>query len=141
VSEQNVELHRRLIAAFNARDLEAIIAKSDPQIEYDSMMTVPGGDVYRGHEGMRRYFRDMQDAWGDEIRAEPEAYFDLGQHTLAVYVLRGRGQQSGAEVAMPFAQVIRWRDGLMLHFKAYPRREDALRDLGMSEESLEPIAP
>jgi hypothetical protein len=140
VSEQNVELHRSLIEAFNERDLEAIVAKSDPRIEYHSVMTVPGGDVYKGHDGMRRFFRDMDDAWG-QIRAEPEAYFDLGEHTLLFYVLHGRGQQSGAEVAMPFAQVIGWRDGLVLDLKIYAHREDALSDFGVSENALEPIAP
>jgi hypothetical protein len=29
----------------------------------------------------------------------------------------------------------------MVYGKAYVRREDALRDLGLSEDALEPIAP
>jgi hypothetical protein len=42
---------------------------------------------------------------------------------------------------MPFAQVAKWRDGLLIYWKAYVHREDALRDLGVSEDALEPIAP
>jgi len=141
VSEQNIELLRRASEAFNARDIEAFIALSDPSIEWNSQMTVPGGAVYYGHDGLRQYFRDMEDAWGDELRAEPEAYFDLGEQTLLFYVLRGRGRQSGAEVAMPLAAVARWRDGLCAYWKAYFHREDALRDLGVPEDALEPIAP
>ena len=141
MSEQNVELLRRASEAFNARDIEAFIALSDPSIEWNSQMTVPGGAVYHGHDGLRQYFRDMEDAWGDELRAEPEAYFDLGGQTLLFYVLRGRGRQSGAEVAMPLAAVARWRDGLCVYWKAYFHREDALRDLGVPEDALEPIAP
>jgi ketosteroid isomerase-like protein len=86
VSERNVELHRRAIEAFNARDTDALIELFDPQIEYHSAMTTPGGADYRGHDGMRRYFDDLEDAWGDEFRVEPEAYFDLGEHTLLLYV-------------------------------------------------------
>ena len=141
MSEQNVELLRRAGEAFNARDIEAFIALCDPSIEWNSHMTVPGGAVYHGHDGLRQYIRDMEDAWGDELRAEPEAYFDLGEHTLVFYVLKWRGRQSGAEVAMPFAQVAKWRDGLCVYWKAYVHREDALRDLGVSENALEPIAP
>ena len=141
MSEQNIELLRRASEAFNARDIEAFIALSDPSIEWNSQMTVPGGAVYHGHDGLRQYFRDMEDAWGDELRAEPEAYFDLGEQTLLFYVLRGRGRQSGAEVAMPLAAVARWRDGLCAYWKAYFHREDALRDLGVPEDALEPIAP
>jgi hypothetical protein len=42
---------------------------------------------------------------------------------------------------MPGAQVCRWRDGLLVYAMVYVHREDALRDLGVSEDALEPIAP
>ena len=68
-------------------------------------------------------------------------YFDLGQQTLLFYVLHGRGRKSGAEVAMQGAQLFRWHDGLGVYGKTYAHREDALGDLGLSEDALEPIAP
>jgi hypothetical protein len=37
--------------------------------------------------------------------------------------------------------VAKWRDGLAIYYKSYVNREDALRDLGVSEDELEPIAP
>jgi hypothetical protein len=37
--------------------------------------------------------------------------------------------------------VCKWRDGLIVYFKGYTHREDALTDLGVSEDALEPIAP
>jgi ketosteroid isomerase-like protein len=140
VSEQNVELHRRAIEAFNARDLGASIALCDPQIEFHSMFAAVEG-VYHGHDGLRRFRTDLEEAWGGQFRLEPEAYFDLGEYTVAFYALRGRGKQSGAEVALSGTHVFRWRDGLIVYFKAYAHREDALRDLGVSEDALEPIAP
>jgi hypothetical protein len=48
---------------------------------------------------------------------------------------------SGADVAMSYAQVMKWRDGLAVYFKGYAHKEDALRDLGVSEHALESIAP
>jgi ketosteroid isomerase-like protein len=141
VSQENVELHRRASVAYNAHDVEAVIAYFDPSVELHSAFAALAGGVYHGHDGMREYFRDLQEAWGDEIRSEVEAYFDLGADTLAFYVLYGRGRQSGAEVAMPLAQVIRWRDGLVVHFKVYAHREDALSDLGFAEDDLERIDP
>ena len=41
---------------------------------------------------------------------------------------------------MPAAQA-RWRDGLCAFFKAYRHREDALTELGVYEDGLEPIEP
>jgi hypothetical protein len=42
---------------------------------------------------------------------------------------------------MPVAAVSRWRDGLMVYMKAYVHPEDALSDLGVSEDELEPMDP
>src|SRR5450432_1975218 len=141
MSQANVKLHRRAAVAYNTHDVDAFIAYFDSSIEFHSAFGALAGGVYHGHDGLREYFRDLGDAWGDEIRGEWEAFFDLGEHTLALYVLHGRGRQSGAEVAMPLAQVIRWRNGLGVYFKVYAHRGDALSDLGVSEDSLERIEP
>jgi ketosteroid isomerase-like protein len=141
MSRENVELQRRLLEAFNAGDIEAFSALCDPHIEFNSLFAAVGGAVYQGHDELRRWYRDLQDAWGGEIRLEPEAYFDLGEHTLMFHVVHARGRQSGADVAMPAAAVHSWRDGLCVYIKAYADREDALADLDVSADALEPIAP
>src|ERR1700730_14951247 len=140
MSEYKVALMRGAYAAFNARDIEAVIAYFDPGIEFYPLFAAVGGTVYHGHDGVRAWYRDLADTWG-EIRLDAEAFFDLGERTLAFCVYRGRGQQSGAEVAMPAAFAYRWRDGLIVYLKSYADREDALRDLGVSEDELEPIEP
>ena len=76
-----------------------------------------------GYDGVRSFGRR-----GDQIGADPEVFFDLGEQTLAFSVLRGRGRQSGADVAMPVAQVVRSRDGRVVYFKTYSERHDALRE-------------
>jgi hypothetical protein len=140
MSEANVDLHRRAVEAYNSYDIEAFIAIADPSIEFHAVFAEIGG-VYHGHDGLRRWQGDLEDAWGGEIHAEPEAFFDLGEETLMFYVQHVRGHQSGAEVAMPLANLMRWRDGRCIYSKAYRKREDALKDLGISEDALEPITP
>ncbi len=140
MSQETVELHRRSVEAFNTRDVEAFIAFCDADIELHSTVTVPGGAVYHGHDGVRRWHQDLEDGWGDGLSVEAEAYFDLGEHTITFHVLHGRGRQSDAEVAMPAAHLCRWRDGQIIFFKGYSRREDALRDLGISDDELGPPA-
>jgi hypothetical protein len=141
MSDRNVDLLRGFVEAFNARNVEATLAYSDPNIELHSVFAAVGGAVYHGHDGMRSWQRDFEEAWGEEIRIEPEAYFALGHDTLLFYMLHGRGKHSGVEVAMPVATVFRWRDGLLVYFKGYSDRADALSDLGVSEDELEPIEP
>ena len=142
MSEHNVELHRRLVAAANAHEPEESFRLFDRQIEFHSRFASVGAvTVYRGHDGLRRYRRDLYDAWGEDLRVEAEAYFDLGEQTLVFYTVHGRGRHSGAETSMWFANVARWRDDLCTYWKAYVDRDEALRELGVTEDELEPIEP
>jgi uncharacterized protein len=141
VSDANVDLHRRSVEAFNTRDVENFIPFCDPDIELHSAVTAPGGATYRGHDGVRQWYRDLADGWGGDLRIEPEAYFDLGDETVTFHVLHGRGHQSGADVAMPAAHVCRWRDRLMVYFRGYSDRDEALRELTASGKRLKRIVP
>ena len=142
MSEQNVELHRRIHEAFNARDIEALIAYCDPQVEFHSPFAAVGGlTVYGGHGGMRKWHQDLEEAWEGEIWVEPEAYFDLGERTLAYLMLHARGRQSRVETDMQLAQVASWRNRLLVSFESHADRHAALRELGVSEHTLESIDP
>src|SRR5688572_15739453 len=131
MSERNIQLHRRANEAFNTRDVEDFLAYCDPEIELESSVT----GFHRGHDGVRTWHRDLSDAFGEDLRVEPEAYFDLGERTLSFHVLHGRGQHSGAAVVTPAAHLCSWRDGLIVYFKGYRRlnwkRDEVLRDLGL----------
>jgi hypothetical protein len=141
MSERNVELHCGFYTAFNARDIDAVIELCDPGVELHSTFAAVGGGLYHGHDGAHRWHRDLQEAWGEEIHIDVEAYFDLGENTLASYLLHGRGRHSQLEVAMPSAGLARWRDGLMVCAKGYAHRAAALSELGVAGDELEPIAP
>jgi ketosteroid isomerase-like protein len=141
MSQENVEVVRAFTDAFNAGDIEGLVACCDPGVEFHSTFAAVGGAIYHGHDGMRRWHRDMKEIWGGEIRSELEAIYDLGENALVFTVLHGRGQQSGVEVGLPAAMVARSRDGRLVYFKGYGHREDALSDMQVSEDALEPIAP
>ena len=132
-----VELHRCLYDAFNARDVDGLIALCDPSITIESVFGLVGGGIYHGHDGVRRWQTDLEETWGEEIHVEVDAYFDLGEHALVFDALHGRGRQSGADVTLPGAAVTRWRSGKCVYFKAYADRESPLSDLGVSEDTLE----
>jgi hypothetical protein len=134
-------LMRRLDGAWNSRDVEALVAACDPSVELHPALAGLGAAQCHGHAGVRDWFRDMEDAWGEAFRIEPEAFVDLCERTLGFYTLRGRGRHSGVDVAMPYAAVFGWHDDLVISFKGYRHREDLLGDLGVTEDELEPIAP
>src|SRR6185436_12136638 len=68
MSQENVEAFRRGIDASNRGDVEALLKELDPEIEWRSAMhALIGGEetVFRGHDGVRRLFRDVQETFSE----------------------------------------------------------------------------
>ena len=141
MSQEDVDVVRAFTKGFNAGDIGAVVACCDPKVEFHSTFAAVGGGVYHGHEGVRKWHHDLQEIWGEEIRSDLEALFDVGEDMLVFTVLRGRGQQSGVDVELPAAMVVRLRDGLLVNLRGYSHREDALEDLNVALDALAPIAP
>jgi ketosteroid isomerase-like protein len=141
MSQENVNLWREWLRLFNARDIETLIALCDPDIEFHSVFAAVGGAVYHGHDGLRKWHRDLEEAWGTNISLDVESHFDLGEHTLTFFTYHARGRHSGADVTTPATTFASWRAGLVTYVKVYLDRDGALRDLGVSEHELEPIDP
>jgi ketosteroid isomerase-like protein len=141
VSRENIKLWREWLRLFNRRDIEGLITLCNPAVEFHSVFAAVGGAVYHGHDGLRKWHHDLEEAWGADISLDIEAYFDLGEHTLTFFTYRARGRHSGADVTTPATTVATWRDGLVTYVKVYLHREDALDALGVSEDELEPIKP
>jgi ketosteroid isomerase-like protein len=62
MSQENVEIVRRVAEAFNRSDVAAMVEEHDPDVEWHpAMQTSLGGEatVYRGHEGLRAMMRDF----------------------------------------------------------------------------------
>jgi ketosteroid isomerase-like protein len=140
MSQENVQSHHRIYAALNEGDVEALLTLCDGSVEIRSTFAAVGGATYHGHTGVEKWVRDLQEAWGGGFRVQAETYFDLGAETLVFGFLRGRGAQSGAEVAMPAYGVAKWRDGRCVYHRAYAEKDEALAQLGVREEGLKPIS-
>jgi ketosteroid isomerase-like protein len=141
VSDDNLQIVRAFTEAFNAGDIDACISYCHRDVEFHSILGTVGGIVYRGHDDLRTWHRDVQDAWGGQIRSELEMLFDLGEYALVFLEIHARGRQSGAEVSRPAAVVTRFRESRLVYYRAYVERKDALNYLGVSEDALEPIEP
>jgi ketosteroid isomerase-like protein len=141
MSQENVEVVRVFTEGFNEGDIDAVIACCNPKVEFHSTFAAVGGGVYHGHDGIRKWYRDLKEIWGEELRSDLETLFEVGENMLVFTVLRGRGQQSGVAVELPAAIVVRLRDGLLVNLKGYSHREDALKELNVAVDALEPIAP
>jgi ketosteroid isomerase-like protein len=133
--EEERKLTLEAYEAWNARDFDAVIALIDPDVEW----TFAGGaqfpgidDVYRGHQGVRRFWREFIDPW-ESIRIEITGMREAGD-TLVFFVnFHGVGAASGLELTVPFVHVLSYRNRKLVRFRAYADREEALEAVGLSE--------
>jgi ketosteroid isomerase-like protein len=92
-----------------------------------------GRDTYRGHEGLRQFFRDYRDPWA-AIEDECEELIDAGERVISVVSTHARGKASGADVEIT-SQAGIWtlRDGKIVDVAWFATRAAALSAAGLSE--------
>jgi ketosteroid isomerase-like protein len=122
----------RLFAeAVTSYDPDAAVALCDPEIEFLSVLAV-SGRAYRGHEGIRQYFRDVSSAW-EEWRVEVHRVAAGADGRVAIIMtMHARGRGSGAALSERTGHIWTLRDGKLLRNRPYREPEQALRDLGLS---------
>jgi hypothetical protein len=137
MSQENVEIVRRVYNAVAHHDTARVFALYDPEVELDGSQSpyqeLGIGGVYRGHDGLRRFFREYQEPW-ESIEDDCEELIDAGEHVVSVVRSRARGRASGAEVQSR-AQYGVWtlRRGKVIRVAWFTTRPEALEAAGVSE--------
>jgi ketosteroid isomerase-like protein len=130
MSQENVELYRRCIDAFNRRDLDALLALMDEEVEAVSRLVAIEGGL-KGHDGIRRWWKSWFEVWPD-YEIDVVNVRDLGDTTLAT--LRALGHGAGSDV--PFEdtawQLAPWRRGKCVLWRVLNNREEALEAAGLA---------
>jgi ketosteroid isomerase-like protein len=132
MSQKNVEILRSVYA--DPRGLTA--AASDlvaSNAEFDFTAVYPDSPIVRGLEELRR-FRDSGPWGGSPIHFEPERFFDVDDERVLVFVrVSATGHESGAQVEIRAAHEFTIRDDLLVRFKVYGNRDQALEAAGLRE--------
>ena len=116
---------------WNRRDPEALLADLAPDVEWRTAGVFPGlKDVYRGHEGVREFWRSMQEAW-EIIEIAPRAFVEHGDKVLAEFHFYAKGRGSGATVEMEWTQVFTFRGDVVVTVAGYSTVEAALEAEGI----------
>ncbi len=128
------ELVRKGVESYNARDAEASLASWDPECEWHPFLSteVEGAPAYRGHDGLRQWFRDTDEMFS-EVEWRVETVRDLGDdRVLVLGHIHARGRTSGAEVSSPIGHLFEFRDGKVLRGWAYASHEQAMQAAGLA---------
>jgi uncharacterized protein len=132
MSQENVEIVLRGVAAMNRGDVEAFNALCDDRFEMRLMGALGEPVSYVGADGVFQFFHDMGETWAD-WGFEVEQARDLDQYVLIMGRQRGRGRVSGVEIDSPRACVVAVRDGAVTEIRYFIEPADALEAVGLEE--------
>ena len=124
----DIEVVKATFAAFAARDLQAVLALSDPEIEFTAVTGEHAGrtDPYRGHDGMRQYFRDVASVW-EELRLTPREFREAGDMILVTGKVSARSRSR--TVTGSTGWIWKVRDGKVVYVRVYASAADAIAAL------------
>jgi ketosteroid isomerase-like protein len=132
MSQENVEIARRGIYAFNASDIDLFTALTTPDFEWSPSMVAIEGQVFRGSEGIRAYFASLSGAW-EEFLIVPGRFRDLTDLVIMLGRLTGRGRNSGVPVNAALGMVFDFRGGKIARIRGYLDHGEALEAAGLTE--------
>jgi ketosteroid isomerase-like protein len=132
VSAQNVEAVRRSWDAFARGDLEAFLADTAEDVEFEEDPAFPEAATYRGREQILGYLASFQEGVSDH-RFEIEELRDLGERVVALVHETARGTSSGVDVEQHPVFVYDFRDGRIIRVRAYLDRAEGLAAAGLAE--------
>ena len=138
MSEENVEIVRRLLAALQSVDagnfehrFDEVREILDPEVEWVAAPhSLLASEEYHGYDGVRRFWTQFLSAW-DEYGLEVEELIDAGDQVVAVMRLSGR--TSELEVDEARSSLLTLRDGRILRIEPFASKEGALEAAGLSE--------
>jgi ketosteroid isomerase-like protein len=133
VSQENVELVERAVAAINARDIDGYLACCTENVKLVTPLAAVGGE-YEGTDGIRRYFADIEDTAPD-FRIELDRVEGVDSKRVIAFLRTSSvGRVSGIRVAPPpFTNVYDLLDGKISRVRIFLDRQEALKAVGLEE--------
>jgi ketosteroid isomerase-like protein len=131
MSQENLELARNAVAAFNRQDVGALRELTTDDFEWVTWTGTVEPSVYRGPEGLAGYFRDA-DVW-EILNLDAREYRDLGDRVLVVGTLHAQGGGSGAEVHEPYYSAFFVRGEKLARVLSFRTEAEALEAAGLRD--------
>jgi ketosteroid isomerase-like protein len=126
---------RLAVEAYNRRDLMAVSAVFDPDLEYypyrefvEAGLAEP---CYHGPAGYRSYIEATYDVWGTEVRLYPTELIDLGDRLELLADMPMRAQGSGVPLAETYGTVATLRNGRVITQRDFLNQAEALQAAGL----------
>jgi ketosteroid isomerase-like protein len=132
MSQENVEIVRRMNEAWNGRDHGAWLAAYSPEAEIDwSRSRGPLKGVYRGHDELEAFWDAFWSTFED-VQVEYHGFTEVGREVVVPNTAHIRGRQ-GIEVVARSTFVYTVENGQITRNRMFQERAEALEAAGLSE--------
>ena len=126
-----VDVVRRSNDAFNRRDVEAMIALSDPEIEVEDIPALPDAQVFRGHHGLRDLLALNWEPW-KAVVVEAERLIEVDDETVLLLSRnRWQARESSFEIMKARGSIYTVRNGRVVRARFYANQALALEAAGI----------
>jgi ketosteroid isomerase-like protein len=135
MSQENVEIARRMLDAWNRQDIEGILALTDPEAEYVNAPTAVEPGTRRGHNEVAAVMRKQWEILSGAVQ-EIDRFHDRGDEIITVGRISRTMPGSDARISNPLLLSWKFRDGKLFRLEqlgAGPDFADALEAAGLSE--------
>jgi ketosteroid isomerase-like protein len=123
---RTLDLIEEGVVAFNAGDIDGMLAPMHPEVEFQPLRAVLEGTVYHGHDGFRRWVEDMAEDW-QRFDLHVIEVSEVGERCVLVEGrVHARGRASGVELDATGAWLCELRDGLIGRLRFYRDVDTAL---------------
>jgi ketosteroid isomerase-like protein len=136
MSQENVEIVRRVFEAAADGDTAAVFALYDRDIEWDASGTQRGaltGKVVHGHDAVRAWLEEFYGIW-EAVNDDLEELIEVDDdRVLSLFTQRGHGSASGIVVEERLGGVWTVRERKVVKVVWYASTEEALDACGLRE--------
>ena len=133
MSQENVGIVRKAMAAFNRRDRGAWLALNDPELEFRADPEWPASGTVRGREAVWDFIVNLTDAW-EQGAFEMVEVIHPGDDKLAARFRRPvQGKASGIADVLDYWCISTFRRGKVLSWEWFASRAKALEAAGLEE--------
>jgi uncharacterized protein len=131
VSQENVEIVRRGLDAWNAGDMDQVRDFYDPNIVMQTVPDWPEPGPYVGREAVIGFFMAARGSL-DSDAVEPTADFiAVADHVLVRHTWRGLGH--GPELNLATTLIFTLRRGKVIHLEYFWDHDEALKAVGLED--------
>ena len=130
MSQENVEIVRAAVDAWNRGDWDAVLKDAAPSFEFDFSRSISPGRAVYSLDQMRTYFDEFVEPW-ESLRLEADEFIEAGEHVVMPNTLHAQGRD-GIELHARATWVWTIRDGSVERLCLYQEREEALKAVGLS---------